>query len=130
MSARSEAERLLAELLRAGAIPLVEGGRLAVEAPPGALSGRLREELAAGLPELRALVAARWRAREECVAPRPCRRMTACARPVDGRPCLAPAACCVCGAALPAGHRYLCPACSGGRTPTANRPTDLGEREG
>ena len=112
MSARGEAERLLAELLGAGAIPLLEGGRLRIEAPPGALTAERRETLAGCLPELRALVAGRWRGREECMAPRPCRRMAACARPVDGRPCGMPAVCCLCGGSLPPGRRYLCPACA------------------
>ena len=112
MSGRGEAERLLAELLMAGAAPVIEDGRLRVEAPPGALTAGRREALAGCLPELRALVAARWRGREECMAPRPCRRMAACARPVEGRPCAVPAACCLCGAPLPPGRLYLCPACT------------------
>lgn len=112
MSARDEAERLLAELLGAGSIPVVDGGRLRIDAPPGALDSERRERLAGCLPELRALVSARWRSRHECVAARPCRRMSACARPVDGRPCLVPATCCACGAPLPPGRRYLCPACT------------------
>ncbi len=111
MSTRREAERLLEELLRAGAIPVLEGGRLRIEAPPGTLTAEGREALAACLPELRALVTAQWRSREACVAPRPCRRMTACARPISGRPCLTPATCCVCGGLLLPGRRYCCPAC-------------------
>ena len=112
MSTQGEAERLLAELLAAGAIPVVEEGRLRIEAPPGALTAERREALAGCLPELRTLVATRWRGREECAAARPCRRMSACARPVDGRPCGMPAACCLCGAPLPPGRRYLCPGCT------------------
>ncbi len=112
MSARGEAERLLEELLRAGAIPVLEGGRLRIEAPPGTLTSERREALAGCLPELRALVTARWRSREECAAPRPCRRRTACARPRDGRPCRTPATCCVCGTFLVPGRRYCCSACA------------------
>ena len=126
MSARDEAERLLAELLGAGAAPLLEGGRLRVDAPPGVLTPDRRERLGGCLPELRALVAARWRAREACVAPRPCRRMGPCARPVDGRPCLVPATCCACGGDLPPGRRYRCPAC----TETSARIAGGSEPEG
>ena len=112
MSARGEAERLLEELLRAGAIPVLEGGRLRIEAPPGALTAERQEALAGCLPELRALVTARWRSREECIAPRPCRRMTPCAKPIDIRPCRNPATCCTCGARLVPGRCYLCAICS------------------
>ena len=112
MSARGGAERLLAELLEAGAVPVLEGGPLRVEALAGILTPDRRERLADCLPELRAIVAARWRAREACVAARPCRRMSPCARPVDALPCLVPAACCVCNAPLGPGGRYLCPACT------------------
>ncbi|MDP9367261.1 MAG: hypothetical protein M3Q03_03120 [Chloroflexota bacterium] len=112
MSARGEAERLLEELLRAGAIPILEGARLRIAAPPGTLTSERRDALAGCLPELRALVSARWRSREECAAPRLCRRMTPCARPVDGYPCLIPATCCVCGTRLAPGRRYCCPTCA------------------
>jgi len=112
VSARDDAERLLAELLPAGAIPVVAGGRLRVDAPAGSLTPDRRERLAGCLPELRAVVAARWRSREECVAPRPCRRMSRCAKPVDGRPCRMVANCCLCGAPLSPGRFYLCPACT------------------
>ncbi|MDP9469117.1 MAG: hypothetical protein M3Q71_00400 [Chloroflexota bacterium] len=125
MSARGEAERLLEELLRAGAIPVLEGGRLRIEAPPGTLTAERREALAGCLPELRALVTARWRSRETCAAPRPCRRMTPCARPVAGRPCRTPATCCICGARLAPGHRYCCPGCADDRrTVAANHEGD------
>ena len=127
MSAREDAERLLAELLAAGAIPLIEGGRLRVEAPPGMLTAARRERLAGCLPELRALVATRWRPREECAAARPCRRMSPCARPVGGRPCLVPSTCCVCGAPLPPGRRYLCPACTETSAQRPMRSTDGGD---
>lgn len=112
MSGRGGAARLLAELLAAGAIPAVDGGRLTIEAPPGTLTGAKREALAGCLPELRALVAARWRSREECAAPRPCRRMAPCARPADGRPCRMPATCCLCEQPLPPGRLSLCPGCT------------------
>ncbi len=112
MSARTEAERLLEEMLAAGAIPSIRGGRLEVDAPPGVMTESMREALAGSLPEVRALVAARWRSREQCVARRPCRVMSPCAKPVDGRPCLVPATCCACGGALPTGRRYLCPGCA------------------
>ncbi len=112
MSARGEAERLLEELLRAGAVPVLEEGRLQIEAPPGTLTSERREALSGCLPELRALVRARWRSREECIAPRPCRRMTPCPRPIEGRPCLIPAACCVCGADMAPGRRYCCSTCA------------------
>jgi hypothetical protein len=115
MSGRGDAERVLAELLGTGAIPAIEAGRLRVEAPPGALTPARREALAGCLAEVRALVAARWRSREECVARMPCRRMSPCSLPVDGRPCLVPATCCVCGAPLSAGRRYLCEACAEAR---------------
>jgi hypothetical protein len=112
MSAKDEAERLLADLLAAGAIPVLEGGRLRIEAPTGTLSSARREALNGCLPELRALVATRWRSREECVAKRPCRRMSVCqeAEP-DGWPCLTPRVCAVCKVSLPVGRKYLCEAC-------------------
>lgn len=112
MSARGEVERMLADLLRAGAIPVLEDGRLSIQAPTGVLTGERRERLAGSLPELRALVASGWRSREECIAARPCRRMSPCAEPSEGRPCLVPAACCMCGAELSSGSRYCCPACA------------------
>ena len=108
---RTEAEALLADLLVAGAIPLVENGRLRIEAPGGVLDGRRRERLAGCLPELRAIVHSRWRPREECVAARPCRRMSPCVEPKGVLPCKADPTCCLCGAPLPAGQRYLCHAC-------------------
>ena len=111
MSGRTEAEALLADLLAAGAIPLVEDGRLRVEAPGGVLDERRRERVAGCLPELRAIVESRWRSREECRARRPCRRMGRCAEPENELPCGADRSCCLCGASLPAGHHYLCAAC-------------------
>lgn len=112
MSARSHAERVLADLLRAGAIPAIAGGRLTIDAPAGTMTAERREALAGCLPELRALVAERWRSREQCVARRPCRVMSPCAKPKDGRPCLIPAICCACGRALTDGRRYLCEECA------------------
>ncbi len=110
-SGRTDAEALLADLLAAGAIPLVENGRLRIEAPGGVLDERRRERLAGCLPELRAIVESRWRSREECVAKRPCRRMSPCVEPNGVLPCTADPTCCLCGALLPEGHRYLCHAC-------------------
>lgn len=114
MSRRKEAEALLDDLLRAGAVPSISGGRLEVAAPPEVMTERRREALAGSLPEVRALVAARWRSREQCVARRLCRLNSLCAMPEDGRPCLVPATCCVCGEPLPAGRRYLCAVCAQG----------------
>ncbi len=113
MSGKGTADDLLEELLRAGAVPSVSGGRLDVAAPPGVMTEGRRETLAGCLPEVRALVAARWRSREQCVARRPCRVMSPCAHPTGGRPCLVPATCCTCGGSLPVGRRYLCPMCAG-----------------
>ncbi len=116
MSRRTEAEHLadvmLAELLRAGAIPVITGGRLSIEGPARMLTAVRRERLSGCVPELRALVAGQWRSRETCVARRPCRRMSPCALPEEGRPCLIPPTCCVCEGPLPSGHRYLCLACA------------------
>ena len=56
MSARDAAERLLAELLQAGAIPRIEAERLRIDAPPGILTPERRERLAGCLPELRAIL--------------------------------------------------------------------------
>lgn len=112
MSARHDAERLLADLLEAGAILVLDEDRLAVDAPPGTLTTDRRERLTRCLPEIRTLVAAQWRSRSECDAPRPCRRDRPCARPVAGRPCFLATTCCLCESALLPGRRYLCPACS------------------
>ena len=122
MRARAEAERLLADLLAAGAIPAIERDRLQVDGPPGVLDRARRDAIAAALPELRAIVAGRWRSREECAARRPCRRMSGCARPVDGRPCRVPATCCGCGGPLVPGRRYLCLICSDATRTTATIP--------
>jgi len=111
VSGRTEAEALLADLLAAGAIPLMENGRLRIEAPGGVLDARRRERLAGCLPELRSIVQTRWRSREECEAARPCRRMAPCGEPNGVLPCMADPTCCLCKAPLPAGHRYLCAAC-------------------
>jgi hypothetical protein len=124
---REEAEHLLAELLQAGAIPAIEADWLRIDAPPGILTADRRERLAGCLPELRTLVATRWRSPEECVAHRPCRRMSPCAQPVDGRPCLLPATCSICRSALPPGRRYLCFACSDERGAMAIAPTIQGD---
>jgi len=113
------AEAVLADLLAAGVVLVADGERLRVRAPRGGLTPAPREALEARREEVRMLVAARFRGPAECVAAAggglvpPCRRMSACARPHDGRPCLVPATCCVCGASLPAGRRYLCEGCSG-----------------
>jgi hypothetical protein len=112
VSGRAEAERLLEELLAAGAVLVIASDRLRIEAPPGVLTAAHRDELVGNLSELRKLVEARWRSRESCVAPRPCRRMTVCARPAEGRPCVVAVTCCVCRTPLPSGHRYLCETCA------------------
>jgi hypothetical protein len=114
MRARDEAEALLADLLAAGAIPVMESERLRIEAPPGVLTPSRRQAIEGALPELRAIVASRYRSRQECTARRPCRRMSICAEPVDGRPCGIPATCCLCGAPLAPGRKYLCAACAEG----------------
>lgn len=129
MSARGEVERMLADLLRAGAIPVLEDGRLTIQAPTGVLTPGRRERVAGSLPELRALVASRWRSREECVAARPCRRMSPCAEPSDGRPCLLPAMCCVCRAGLEPGHRYLCTACADASASMKTQPPHQGDAQ-
>ena len=121
MSGKGGAEGVLEDLLRAGAVPSVSGGRLDVAAPPGVMTEARREALAGCLPEVRALVAARWRSREQCVARRPCRVMSPCAKPVDGRPCLVPATCCACRGPLLAGRRYLCQGCAGQADETSGR---------
>ncbi len=123
MRIRDDAERLLADLLRAGALPVLENGRLTMATPPGILTPERRDALTGCLPELRVLIASRWRSREECIARRPCRRMSRCVEPVDNRPCLVAATCCVCGAPLASSHRYLCPACADSHAPMANPPT-------
>jgi hypothetical protein len=129
VSARHEAERLLADLLRAGAIPVLEDGRLRIEAPTGVLTAARRERVAGSLPELRALVASRWRSREECIAAVPCRRMSPCTESGEGRPCLVPATCCVCGADLEPDHRYLCLACADVHPTVTNRSCSEGEAQ-
>jgi hypothetical protein len=111
MRSSKDAETILADLLAAGAIPVLVGERLKIEAPRGVLTPERRRAIDTSLPELRAIVAGRWRSRGECVARRPCRKMSICAEPSDGRPCLAPATCCVCGADLSPGSRYLCSEC-------------------
>ena len=122
MRVRDDAERLLADLLTAGAIPAMERDRLQIAGPPGVLTRARRTAIAAALPELRAIVITRWRSREECAARHPCRLMSPCARPVDGRPCLVPATCCVCEGLLPPGRRYLCPTCADATRTTATHP--------
>jgi hypothetical protein len=112
MSRRTDAESLLADLLNAGAIPLLEHERLRIEAPPRALTAARREQLEGCLAELRVIVSSRYRSREECVARRPCRRMSQCADPRDGRPCKASPNCCLCGSPLSPGRKYLCEACT------------------
>lgn len=113
MSAKHDAERLLADLLAAGAIPVLEAGRLRIDAPPGTLNHARRDALRDGLPELRAIVQTRYRSREECLAKRPCRRMSVCQQPgPDGWPCLLPRVCAVCKTDLPVGRRYCCEQCA------------------
>jgi hypothetical protein len=113
VSAKHDAERLLADLLAAGAIPVLEAGRLRIDAPAGALTGERREELRDCLPELRAIIETRYRSREECVARRPCRTMSICRQPEpDGWPCRLPRVCAICKVALPFERRYLCETCA------------------
>jgi hypothetical protein len=111
--ANHEAEAVLADLLAAGAIPVLEAGRLRIDGPRSVLTSAPREALNGCLPELRALVATRWRSREECVAARPCRRMSVCQEAApDGWPCVTPRICVDCKVELPVGRRYLCEACA------------------
>ena len=113
MSAKYDAERLLADLLAAGAIPVLEAGRLRIEAPAGTLTGARRDMLRDCLPELRTIVATRYRSREECVAHRPCRRMSVCRQPEPGSwPCRLPRVCALCKVILPVDRRYLCESCA------------------
>jgi hypothetical protein len=111
------AEALLADLGAIGVVLVVDGERLVVRAPTRALTPDRRHALEVRRDALRALVAQRYRSPAECVVARsglrpPCRRMSPCGEPVDDRPCLMPATCCLCGAPLAAGRRYLCEACS------------------
>lgn len=116
MRANHDAERLLADLLAAGAIPVIEDDKLRIEAPRGVVSPARLEALSGCLPELKAIVATRWLPREACVARRPCRRMSACREPEpDGFPCLLPRTCAICKNALPLGRKYLCEACAEAR---------------
>lgn len=120
MSRRSDTDSLLTDLLQRGAIPIMTGGRLRLDAPAGVLDDRLRERLADLLPELRDAVAGIWRPREECWALQPCRRMSVC-RQMEHDPaslrvagmiaCGLPAVCALCRCPLPEGHRYLCRQC-------------------
>jgi hypothetical protein len=110
-------EALLGDLHASGVVLVADGERLVVRAPKGALTPELRHALDVRREALRTLVAHLYRSPSECVAAQrglrvPCRRMSPCAEPVDGRPCLVPATCCVCGAPLSAGRRYLCESCS------------------
>ena len=120
MSRRSEADSLLTDLLHRGAVPIMIGGRLRLDAPAGVLNDRLTERLADLLPELRDVVASIWRPREACWALQPCRRMSVCRQmerdPVSLRAkgmlaCGLPAVCALCRSPLPEGHRYLCRRC-------------------
>ncbi len=125
------AEALFVDLTRAGVVLVADGERLRVRAPRGALTGELRAAMELHRAALRKIVAARFWGPEECVAARgngqplrPCLRMSACARPADGRPCLVPATCCICGARLVPGRRYLCPACSNPGSGTSGHRRD------
>jgi len=113
MRSNHEAEAVLADLLAAGAIPVLENGRLRIEGPRSALTPARREAMSGCLPELRAIVETRWRPREECIARRPCRRMSICKESEpDGSPCLLPRVCAIFMVALPDGRSYLCEACA------------------
>lgn len=123
MSPITPAEQVLEALIAAGAIPVIAGGRLRIEAPPGVLSPAWRAEITQHRAALTELVSKRWRDREDCRAKQPCRRMSRCAEPIYGRACGIPATCCLCGASLPHERRYLCPMCS---QKFANVPTTRG----
>ncbi len=120
MSRRSDADALLSDLLHRGAVPVMSGGRLRLDAPAGVLDACLRERLADLLPEVRDAVESVWRPREECWALQPCRRMSVC-RQMERDPaslrvagmiaCGLPAVCALCRCPLPEGHRYLCRRC-------------------
>jgi hypothetical protein len=112
MSPITPAEQVLEALIAAGAIPVIAGGRLRIEAPPGVLTPAWRAEITHHRAALTELVSKRWRCREDCRARQPCRRISRCAEPVYGRACGIPTTCCLCGAPLPHERRYLCPTCS------------------
>jgi hypothetical protein len=123
MRPTTPAEQLLDAVIAAGAVPVIAGGRLRIEAPPGVLTPSWRAEITQHRAELTDLVSMRWRCREDCRARQPCRRMSRCADPVYGRTCGIPATCCLCGTRLPHERRYLCPTCSQDFTVV---PTDKG----
>ncbi len=108
MTTKNAAERLLEDLLAAGAIPSIGGGRLAVDAPPGR-DDRGAARSAGGEPAGDAGAGG-----GAVVFPRTVRGAPTvlgeppCAKPTDGRPCLVPATCCASGESLPPGRRYLC----------------------
>ena len=83
MRANHEAEAVLADLLAAGAIPVLEAGRLRIEGPRSAVTPARREAMSV------------------CQEADP-----------DGWPCLTPRVCADCKAELPVGQRYLCEACA------------------
>lgn len=112
MRPTTPAEQVLEDLIAAGAVPVIAGGRLRIEAPPGVLTSAWRAEITRYHAEFTELVSMRWHCREDCRARPPCRRMSRCAEPVYGRTCGIPATCCLCGAPLPHERRYLCPTCS------------------
>jgi hypothetical protein len=123
MTPSRTASTLLDELVSDGAVLIMANGKLAIDAPPGVLTGDRTDAIRNNVAGLRDLVAARWRSREQCVAKHPCRLMSRCAEPVYGRPCAVPTTCCVCGTPLPHDRRMLCEICSGEFT--SNRPQSL-----
>lgn len=113
MRSNDDAETLLTELLSAGAIPVLDYGRLRIDGPRSALTPVRCEAMSGCLPELRNIVAIRWRSREPCIAARPCRRMSVCQEAAqDGWPCLTPRVCADCKVELLVGRKYLCDACA------------------
>jgi hypothetical protein len=109
-------EALFDQLTAAGVVLVVAGERLQVRAPKGALPEQLRTAMAVQRDGLMQFVMERYRNAEECVRAerreRPCRRMSCCPEPVHELPCKADPSCCLCGAPLTPGRRYLCEGCT------------------
>ena len=82
----------------------------------GALPEELRTAMAGQKNGLLRLVTSRYRSAERCVRAErretPCRHMTRCPEPVNDLPCKAEPICCLCGAPLTPGRRYLCEGCT------------------
>lgn len=109
-------EALFDEITPAGVILTVAGERLQVRAPKGALPEELLTAMAAQRDGLVQFVQERYRSAEECTRAgrreAPCRRMSRCPEPVNALPCMADSICCLCGAPLIPGRRYLCEGCT------------------